>query len=350
MLARVHNRRAFTLVELLVVIAIIGILIALLLPAVQAAREAARRSQCINNLKQIGLALLNYEDTFKSFPPGGVYGSPGDRSTATTERQYHHTWITKILPFLEQQPLYDQMNTLLPVWATGATAPVAFAQQKVDALLCPSDSGTTTPGAATYNCAVTCYVACESGWGFNYRYSTTTAEPALKYPQLSGKELAGIFATSDTCKGASITDGTSNTIMVGEVYSNGYQAKPGVTNTTMAGGAGEPRRTNPYYFRAAFVGALLNQDSHDDYGWLQANGTSTFPLATTVAPTNNIVGPTFAGYKGVNSDWQGVSSQHPGVANVVLADGSTHSISETLDWYVWALLCARQDGQPVTEF
>ena len=125
----VPNRRAFTLVELLVVIAIIGILIALLLPAVQAAREAARRSQCANNLKQIGLALLNYEDAFKTLPPSVVYGCPGDRTTATAEIPYHHTWITRILPFLEQQALYDQMDPLRPAWDVAAGAPMSFARK-----------------------------------------------------------------------------------------------------------------------------------------------------------------------------------------------------------------------------
>ena len=344
------KRRGFTLVELLVVIAIIGILIALLLPAVQAAREAARRSQCINNLKQIGLALHNYEDTFKTFPPSGIYGCPGDRSTSTTEIPYHHTWITKILPFLEQQPLYDQMNILAPAW--GQT----FIRQRVEALLCPSDAGPTQPGTTTHNAAVSCYAACETGWGFGYRSSSTTAAYVTKYPVLSGKELAGVFAAGDTCRMANIIDGTSNTVMVGEVHSGGFEPSPGVTTTDMTGGAGRARKAS-YVIRAAFVGALTTLHPATAYGWSDpAGGTAHFDASSAGFPSGfsstvaALIAPTFAGYKGVNSDWAGVHSQHPGVANVVLADGSTHSISETTDWLIWCLLCARQDGQPVPEF
>ncbi len=350
--SRTTNRRGFTLVELLVVIAIIGILIALLLPAVQAAREAARRSQCINNLKQVGLALHNYEDTFKTFPPGGVYGYPGDRSTATAELPYHHTWLTKVLPFMEQQPLYNQMNILLPSWDVAANAPMPFAQMKVNTLICPSDAGPTEPGSQTYWAAVTCYAGCEGGWGFYYRYSPTSSEqPAVKYPALTGKQMAGIFATGDTCKMATITDGTSNTVLVGEVYSGGFEPATAATVTTMAGGAGVPRRTN-YVFRAAFVGALTAEGvgNHNSYGWMHPDGSGPATAGTWWRQNPYIVCPTFAGFKGVNSDWQGVHSGHPGVANVVLADGSTHSISETIEWSTWCKLCARQDGFPVPEF
>ena len=109
-------RKGFTLIELLVVIAIIGILIALLLPAVQAAREAARRSQCTNNLKQIGLALQNYHDVNRSFPPYGEMGIPGP---ANPQHSYHHTWITAILPYMEQMPLYQSANMKMPVLTSG---------------------------------------------------------------------------------------------------------------------------------------------------------------------------------------------------------------------------------------
>lgn len=111
----------FTLVELLVVIAIIGLLTALLLPAVQAARESARRASCTNNMKQIGIALHNYHDAHKTFPPMVVLGG---NSLAIPRPAYHHTWLTKILPFLEQRSIYDLMDARLPAWDAANNAPM----------------------------------------------------------------------------------------------------------------------------------------------------------------------------------------------------------------------------------
>src|SRR5262245_7122754 len=112
MLGRSGSRRGFTLIELLVVIAIIGVLIALLLPAVQAAREAARRAQCTNNLKQMGLALANYETGNGSFPPGAIgYGSG---SNIDCNHPRNHTMFALILPYMEMKPLYDAINFSVP--------------------------------------------------------------------------------------------------------------------------------------------------------------------------------------------------------------------------------------------
>jgi len=148
------HRVGFTLVELLVVIAIIGILVALLLPAVQAAREAARRTQCTNNLKQLGLALHNYHDTYKSFPARGVFGAA---NTGPPMRAYHHTWIEAILPFIEQQPLYDSVNHNAPVWGQPIVGTA------VPAILCPSDSTAPDSPAQSKNIAWTNY-AVPTAW------------------------------------------------------------------------------------------------------------------------------------------------------------------------------------------
>ena len=162
--ARRGKHGAFTLVELLVVIAIIGILIALLLPAVQAAREAARRSQCTNQMKQIGLALQNYHDVQKTFPPVAIFGRQGP----FPQRSFHHTWLTAILPYLEQMPLYQSTNLRIPVLTPGAN-PFGAAQAVVGqaivstvvpTLLCPSDAGFRDP-SRTWGIAITNYVASE---------------------------------------------------------------------------------------------------------------------------------------------------------------------------------------------
>jgi len=129
------KRGGFTLIELLVVIAIIAILIALLLPAVQQAREAARQTQCKNNLKQLGLALHNYHDVFKTFPSSAIWGV---RLTANpdTYGPYHHTWLTALLPYFDQQTLYNQVNYNIPAWGQ------PHLLQQLAVLSCPSEGST----------------------------------------------------------------------------------------------------------------------------------------------------------------------------------------------------------------
>ena len=178
---RFHSSRTgFTLVELLVVIAIIGILIALLLPAVQAAREAARRSQCTNNLKQIGLALQNYHDTFKTFPPVSIFGQAGPYP----QRAYHHTWCTAILPFMEQQPLYDSVDLRLPAWGASKQAIVGTV---VPAFLCPSDLELGMDPSQTHGIAITNYVASEG-----YHWWPGAAVP--NYSFAPNVDYQGVFA------------------------------------------------------------------------------------------------------------------------------------------------------------
>ncbi|MEX0818470.1 MAG: DUF1559 domain-containing protein, partial [Pirellulaceae bacterium] len=138
------KHRGFTLVELLVVIAIIGILVALLLPAVQAAREAARRMQCSNNLKQLGLALHNYHDTLKTFPPGYVSNRPGVEGSSSWCRSggvQGAPWTALILPYMEQQNLHDQFNFNVPFQATSnqMAPPNSNVVIPLDTYSCPSD-------------------------------------------------------------------------------------------------------------------------------------------------------------------------------------------------------------------
>ena len=147
------KRRGFTLIELLVVIAIIGVLIALLLPAVQAAREAARRAQCTNNLKQIGLAMHNYHSSINSFPVGFLYPNPGQFDPQIPQLHYRWSVLAQLTPYLEQTNVYNALNMSWPI-ATGPSGsygvgtPYTFfpanqtvKQTIVSSFLCPSDSG-----------------------------------------------------------------------------------------------------------------------------------------------------------------------------------------------------------------
>lgn len=206
---RLKNRLAFTLVELLVVIAIIGVLVGLLLPAVQAAREAARRMQCSNNLKQIGLALHNYHDTHKAFPPLWVSTTgPSDRAN----------WITMTLPFVEQANLnatYDANTT------TGGGAGNAFLNRTdIATFRCPSapqhpPAPYPTIPAAQFTWALGNYV-CNNGLG-----------PMRSVPVAQGIATVakpGVFGCNSKIGIREMIDGTSNTLLVSEVIANASNA------------------------------------------------------------------------------------------------------------------------------
>ncbi len=194
------RRSGFTLIELLVVIAIIAVLIALLLPAVQQAREAARRTQCKSNLKQIGLAMHNYEESFRRFPPGYIANAD---ATATTPGW---GWSAMILPQLDQSPVYNQINFNLPIEHPTNAAPL---KTMLATYLCPSDiydSGpfpiTTSGGMQVVLVTPSCYVGCVGNDDSDVADNVTPGN--------------GLLFRNSNKRIADITDGASNTILVAE--------------------------------------------------------------------------------------------------------------------------------------
>jgi prepilin-type N-terminal cleavage/methylation domain-containing protein/prepilin-type processing-associated H-X9-DG protein len=201
-MSEIRKVRGFTLIELLVVIAIIALLIGLLLPAVQQAREAARRTQCKNNLKQMGLALHNYHDAFETFPPGYI----ANANTSQTTPGW--SWCTMMLPYVDQTPLYNQFNFSLPVHDP-ANSPAN--STRITAFLCPSDlytGGTFRITSDPGNSVVVMQASPSS-----YAGCAGNDDSAVDDNVNAGN---GMLFRNSRVRFADITDGTSNTIIVGE--------------------------------------------------------------------------------------------------------------------------------------
>jgi prepilin-type N-terminal cleavage/methylation domain-containing protein/prepilin-type processing-associated H-X9-DG protein len=233
------QRCAFTLIELLVVIALIGILIGLLLPAVQSMREAAARSQCINNLQQIGLALHSYHDAKKCFPPGYVDDNTTPSSTPDNDVGPGWGWASFLLRYMDQGNVYSQINFSLPV---GSGANASISQQALAIYQCPSDlyqqafpvyDSTFTRPIATV--AHSNYVGC-NGWQECFNGASGNPQAGSGADGLSGgfgQAGVGVFYRNSHIRIANVTDGLSNTIFVGERSSN---HSPSTWTGAVAGG------------------------------------------------------------------------------------------------------------------
>jgi len=220
-LSPAHRRRGFTLIELLVVIAIIAVLVALLLPAVQQAREAARRSQCKNNLKQIGLALHSYEEIHRSLPPGWIGVSPTRQPSVEGDNAF--AWGTMILPMMEQESFFQELDTRTSIMSPVNAAPIA---RPLTAFVCPSDSAGPTwdllqEGSTTVlaTLATANYVG---NWG-TLEIESTCFPGGSPLPVGQSCYGNGAFHHNSKVASRDFTDGLSNTYVVGERKSDGTQ-------------------------------------------------------------------------------------------------------------------------------
>jgi prepilin-type N-terminal cleavage/methylation domain-containing protein/prepilin-type processing-associated H-X9-DG protein len=344
---RDRSRSAFTLVELLVVIAIIGVLVALLLPAVQAAREAARRMSCQNNMKQIGLGLHNYHDTHNRFPKI-IWGNP-DITMAMNGGNlpfpYHHTWLTALLPYLEQAPLFQSIDFRFSAWQQ-QFAPInsPIIGTKLSVLNCPSDNFFSSP-QETHGIAWTNYAGSEGyHWWETAQFGPW--EPWLSLGWTQNADVSGLFAPGRKWRSfSSIKDGTANTVVVAEKDALGYYGGPQLTT-----GTGMLRPNAGWaVFCSAFVATAV-------HGWGGAEGEVRFSdVDEHVGKTRpwfragpHSFTPTYLTAWGINTEWPGASSVHTGgIANCLMGDGSVRPIQEGIRYYVWVNLNGISDGCPI---
>jgi prepilin-type N-terminal cleavage/methylation domain-containing protein len=328
-MSRRRLRSAFTLIELLVVIAIIAILIALLLPAVQQAREAARRTQCKNNLHQLGLALHNYLDVAGQFPITCFQSDVNPPITPNWNDSSRGSYLVRLLPYLDQGPMFNALDfgRVGPAWALpNFEASVdsnnqLYREKIIPGYQCPSN---TAPRIVAHS-AKFCYAmsmgnqAMPSNTGCTlYPGNNFGTGPDGHGNTPNSQVISGIISRMNwAARIADITDGTSNTIAMGEVRHN----------------CGD----------------------HTQYGWFHMNATWVATTAPINYPISCIGDPPMPGAGPCNNvgAWnttQGFKSQHTGGAHFVLCDGSARFISENIDYLTYQKLGDRRDGQVIGEF
>ena len=338
------KNRGFTLIELLVVIAIIAILIALLLPAVQQAREAARRTQCKNNLKQIALAIHNYHDTHSVYPFGKGASYPGAPVYA---RWSQHAML---LPQLEQGNLYASINfsappetpgmggviNFMPAYVSPAGINAVASRSIVPMFFCPSDLGPADAWAGQNN-----YAANQGGW-----LCDRSDSPGAATDSAPAELQTGVFYYLSKCRSRDITDGMSNTVFFSEKIRGQGRPDPKsdlfviAHQTTLQGTFDTCQALNP--------ATATPLTSKWGYSWVMGENCCTQYNHVAVPNTRSCAGTGFPGTMTNMAMQVSASSRHTGGVHCMLGDGSASFCSENVDLGVWRAIGTRGSGENVT--
>ncbi len=337
-MSKISSRSGFTLVELLVVIAIIGMLVGLLLPAVQAARESGRRMTCTNNLKQIGLGLHCFHDARKVFPPGYT-SQPGLTAMGPPDPNFNDAgpgwgWLTFLMPFMEENNVYMTLNIKLKCWDPANAVAV---KTVVYEFLCPSDAPGQNPNQGpTMNITDTNQqpMVRPDGSGLifgrsNYVSSVGSASLWCTYPVTIYPN--GVMYRDSTTRMRDVTDGLSKTVFVGERSSNLADVVwPGVV----------PLSGHFAYPPFASIGSGGLNTNYDGPGAYVAahGGPCPYEDPVVIHPPNSPYG---------HSDQ--MESTHPGGANILMGDGSVHFYNEDSALQTWVALISRAGGDTIGE-
>jgi prepilin-type N-terminal cleavage/methylation domain-containing protein/prepilin-type processing-associated H-X9-DG protein len=332
------RRQGFTLIELLVVIAIIGVLIALLLPAVQAAREAARRAKCINNLKQIGLALANYESANSCLPMSSILVYKNVTDVNPIFKSYWSV-VGRISPFFEQGAMYNGINFS---WKSSDPPNMTAASLSLDIFLCPSDPDIDANRNGTH-LGVICYGATMGDWFVWYK---------------GGPQTRSAFGVNDVRRYADFTDGLSNTMVFSENQVGHYQFRSCSTGSLTPTSFPSTQDSPALIVALAPTCTPSRSGAKSHTTWANGNLFDT-GMTTATTPNTKVIVPGFGFvawdldttdesdggpvYASINAD-----SYHPGGVNTLMGDGSVRFIKDSINGLAWRALGTIAGGEVIS--